>query len=743
MEQVLKNIKNKLSDEFPNTTITKGKDKRPCISHSKLSNDEINRIFVKDIAKYKENTTWGMLLGDDLMCLDFDSVEKYEEWNKLFSELSSCPLERTKKGYHCYFKNDSNYTNKTGVDVNVDLLAIENSGTRRYVVIAPSLDKEWINDFVETNVCDPSKELKVHLKNLLLTEKKPPTKFKKKDLIPFNVIRNILKSIDPKEFQNYHDWLKIVFCVKAQIPGGCDADKKIKDKYFDVIDTFCKGMTNYDQKEIIKIIFDTREPEQEYGLSTWKQIVIDYSSNPSILDIIDPISDKSAADIYIQSYGDYHLLFNFERWDYDDHNGLWRCPPKGDRKIQMRYAQQLTELREFSEEHSKMKNMLNMVDPNIKEMDLLNIIDTASLGKIQFRDCVYDMDNKRVVNHNPEFYSVKAIERNFVKKEDIPKEAFDFVDNLMNNNFDPDPDIAKQKSDYFLRLIGYAMYGMNSERRFVFGLGPSATGKGVLSELVLSTFGSYVITTDPSIYIRSDHNNSSAAKPELRRLHASRICWSQEINMTKTVDGTKIKMLVSGGDKMSCRTLHKEEVEIRINSLHFCCAQDHPDIIPLDDAVKNRIRYLRFEQVFKRPTDPTYDPNVDKLIDDTIKSKIISDDNIKQAFFWRCMEAYARYKADGSLIDPDVIKKDTERQFEDSKTWFSVFNDTFEITNDRSDIIRINEIMKIMEQENIKISQPEMKRKLKEMVGNFDGRKTTISGIQFKHHDNDLTDKDF
>jgi UDP-glucose 6-dehydrogenase len=72
-----------------------------------------------------------------------------------------------------------------------------------------------------------------------------------------------------------------------------------------------------------------------------------------------------------------------------------------------------------------------------------------------------------------------------------------------------------------------------------------------------------------------------------------------------------------------------------------------------------------------------------------------------------------------------------------------VFNDTFEITNDRSDIIRINEIMKIMDQENIKISQPEMKRKLKEMVGNFDGRKTTISGIQFKHNDNDQTDKDF
>jgi hypothetical protein len=92
MEQVLKSIKRKLSDEFPNTTITKGKDKRPCISHSKLTNDEINRIFEKDIAKYKEKTTWGMLLGDDLMCLDFDSVEKYEYCNKKFSVLSSCPL---------------------------------------------------------------------------------------------------------------------------------------------------------------------------------------------------------------------------------------------------------------------------------------------------------------------------------------------------------------------------------------------------------------------------------------------------------------------------------------------------------------------------------------------------------------------------------------------------------------------------------------------------------------------------
>ena len=77
------------------------------------------------------------------------------------------------------------------------------------------------------------------------------------------------------------------------------------------------------------------------------------------------------------------------------------------------------------------------------------------------------------------------------------------------------PKLSKQKSEYFLQLMGYAMFGNNSERRFIFGLGPSATGKGVLSELVLSTFGSYVITTDPSIYIRTEYNNSSGPKPEI------------------------------------------------------------------------------------------------------------------------------------------------------------------------------------------------------------------------------------
>ena len=743
MKQVLKNINDKLIHNFPETTLTHGKDKRPIINHKNLSNEEIRKVFSSNIQKNVDNMSWGFLLGGDLMCLDFDSAEVYNSWKGKFAELETCPLEKTKKGYHCFFENDHHYTNKTNIEKKVDLLAIENSGTRRYVVIAPSPDKEWINDFVQTDVYPMSDELKEYVGNLLKKEKPTKPTFKKKNLIPFNVIRNILKSIDPKEFQNYHEWLKIVFCVKAQIPGGCDADKKTKDKYFDLIDTFCKGMDNYDQNQIIKILYSTEESEHEYGLPTWKDIVINYSSNPSILDIIDPINDKSAADVYLQSYGDYHLLFHFERWDYDDNTGLWRCPPKGDRKIQMRYAQNLTELREYSEEHAKMKNMLNMVDPNIKEIDLLNIIDTASLGKIQFKDCVYDMDNNRVVNHNPEFYSVKAIERNFMKREDIPKESFDFVDNIINSNFDPDPVYSKQKSDYFLRLMGYAMYGMNSERRFIFGLGPSATGKGVLSELVLSAFGSYVITTDPSIYIRSDFSNSSGPKSELRRLHAARICWSQEINMTKTVDGTKIKSLVSGGDKMSCRTLNKEEVEIRINSLHFCCAQDHPDIIPLDDAVKNRIRYLRFEQVFKRPSDPSYDPKVDKLIDDTIKSKIISDDTIKQAFFWRCMEAYSRYRTQGSLVDPEIIAKDTERQFEDSKTWFSVFNDKFDITNGKDDTVRINEIMKIMEQEGIKISQPELKRKLKDIIGYFDGRKPNIPGIRFKQYEDNQTDSDF
>ena len=116
MEQVLKDIHNKLLNDFPNTTIAQGKDKRPIVSHAKLSNDELNKRFIKQIKTYKERSTWGMLLGEDLMCLDFDSIEKYEEWKKKFPEIGTCPLEKTSKGYHCFFKNDVNYTNKTGID---------------------------------------------------------------------------------------------------------------------------------------------------------------------------------------------------------------------------------------------------------------------------------------------------------------------------------------------------------------------------------------------------------------------------------------------------------------------------------------------------------------------------------------------------------------------------------------------------------------------------------------------------
>ena len=750
IQQTLSDINNLLLGQFPDTVLTKGRDKAPAIAHKSKTIVELRAIYTKDFTKTNDGDVWGLLLGKDMVAIDFDDPQKYTQWSTKFPELLSCPLETTKKGHHCFFKNDSDYTNKTGIDQKVDFLAIERSGTRRYVVIAPSPDKSWVNPLATTPVKSMSDELKAFLVQIDSAAKRPKSSAsgeqqsvkKGGDLLSLNVMRNILASIDPKNVQDNANWLRVIHAVKHQVPPG--ADKKMKDRYFNVVNEFCKGMDSYSEEENMSLFYSTAPYDgPKCGVGTWKHLVKEFSTNAKLMDKVDPINDKSAAEVYLSHYGDYHCMYQFERWDYDTRVGLWKCPSKGNRLIQMRYAQQLDELREYSEERRKIGDMLAMADANLQEVDLLNLIDTESLGKIQFADCVYDMVAQRRVDHSPSFYSTKAIGRKFKEREDIPQSAFDFVHRIMENNFDPDAEISAQKSDYFLRMIGYAMYGINKERRFLFGLGPSATGKGVLAELVTSAFGTYVITTDPSIYTKKDFSNSSAPKPEIRRLHAVRISWSQEMNMNKPIDGNNIKTYASGGDKTACRTLHKEEVEIRITCLHVCCAQDHPNIEPLDDAVKNRVRYLRFEQVFKKKTDPDYDPKVHKPVDDKLKDQIMENDDIKQAFFWVCMDAYQRYVSDGSLIDPPCVVDDTNKQFEDSQSWQTVFEEHFEITRNLGDVVSFKDIMETLGREGIKMSRAEVKRKLEKLMGIAVGRKHKMPGVKMRTFQSEMAEADF
>ena len=67
------------------------------------------------------------------------------------------------------------------------------------------------------------------------------------------------------------------------------------------------------------------------------------------------------------------------------------------------------------------------------------------------------------------------------------------------------------------------------------------------------------------------------------------------------------------------------------------------------------LKFLGFEQVFKKKTDADYDPKVHKPVDDKLKDQIMENDDIKQAFFWICMDAYQRWGGRAHLLVQDWL----------------------------------------------------------------------------------------
>ena len=140
--------------------------KSPIYKHKGLSVAEIRR-YRDDNMPPTSHSTWGVLLGTDLVCIDFDDMLKHNEWVERFpDDFSTAPCETTKKGYHYYFQNDAMYTNKIGIDEKVDLLAVESTGTRHVCVCAPSPNKKWVRNIVDTTTLPMSAELKEYIAEL-------------------------------------------------------------------------------------------------------------------------------------------------------------------------------------------------------------------------------------------------------------------------------------------------------------------------------------------------------------------------------------------------------------------------------------------------------------------------------------------------------------------------------------------------------------------------------------------------
>ncbi|CCA61450.1 DNA primase [Diadromus pulchellus ascovirus 4a] len=214
---------------------------------------------------------------------------------------------------------------------------------------------------------------------------------------------------------------------------------------------------------------------------------------------------------------------------------------------------------------------------------------------IAFNNCVFDIEEWKLVPANPDHYLSIKIHHDLVEWESSPQAAKQFVEDFFYKIF-PDDELREYCLDNFARIIT----GKNVYKQFQFWTGTGNNGKSVCINLMEAVFGKMSMKTPKSIVMGGQVKQGGAA-PETYRLKDARLGIIDEVTNNDYLDPGQIKGL-SGNDTFYSRDLFQKCKDIKeITPMFFpiLITNETPIIKRPDDATWDRIRLIRFESKFK------------------------------------------------------------------------------------------------------------------------------------------------
>ena len=374
------------------------------------------------------------------------------------------------------------------------------------------------------------------------------------------------------------------------------------------------------------------------------------------------VDDDYAAGRFVSLYGrDNFRLVHGVIHVFDKETGMWGCEPhtlshavhlhKKDMMFQIQKV-----LLNYGGDITKVEKMLKMV-PNYIEVDDAFYIKSldSSLGKLLFQDGIYDFDSDTfTAGFDPKLVFRGRINRKFDRHPDS-----DIKTQLLEVLW-KDPYTKEQLAEGVPRCeqiaLARALWGDYRMRKMYFMVGDTATGKGLLEEAMQMSCGTFAGTFDVASFVRNTNTGADAAKQLswLKMIADLRVAFSSEAHQGSTLDGVLVKKVVSGGDRLTMRTNHKDE-EILINrATLFVLCNDVPTISPCDSAVEDRQggvfeKHVRFVE---RPN--TFRPDHEKKIDRSLKGLFQSSADYQAAFLSILLDAYQVYKKQGHAVPKSV-----------------------------------------------------------------------------------------
>ncbi len=249
----------------------------------------------------------------------------------------------------------------------------------------------------------------------------------------------------------------------------------------------------------------------------------------------------------------------------------------------------------------------------------------------------------------------------------------------------------KEIRHYLLKFIASIADGRMYKQKMNFWIGKKGSnGKSTTNELIKEIYGDYACTLSVS-FLTEKKKASSNASPDLGVLDGRRYLELSEPSNDDVLQTTQLKLITSGNDEISYRLLYDSQYKTFYSQLKvvmLCNILPKIDISSASDGgTWRRIVAVPWTSSFVEEPDP-------KIPNQFLKTENFG--NIKkdwrQPLMWLLLNVYYIDFIENGLNEPKEVIESTQEYNINSDVYKQFLNDQYEITNEKTDTIKITEL---------------------------------------------------